>query len=203
MKILDISTPLTNDTLVYPGDPKMLIRSKVKSGSVVSRASFGLHCGTHVDSPSHYIPGGKTVFELGLDRLNGPARVCDFTEVWWEITADDIGGEKIRRGDIALFRTRNSKLMQRNEFRRDYTSLSAEAAECLVRKKVPAVGIDYISIEKIGSSRVHKILLQEEIPIIESLDLSLAKAGRYRLTCMPLKFLGTEASPARCVLSPL
>jgi arylformamidase len=47
---------------------------------------------------------------------------------------------------------------------------------------------------------VHKKLLKKNIPIIEGLLLGHVAGGRYLTHCAPLKIIGAEASPARCVL---
>jgi arylformamidase len=41
----------------------------------VSRLDFGLHTGTHVDAPVHFIVGAPGAEELPLDVLVGPAVV--------------------------------------------------------------------------------------------------------------------------------
>ena len=37
--------------------------------------------------------------------------------------------------------------------------------------------------------------------VIEGLVLGEVEAGWYTLTCLPLKLLGTEGAPARCILT--
>ena len=64
------------------------------------------------------------------------------------------------------------------------------------------VGIDYLSIEAFESdgSPVHKLLLENNITILEGLNLSEVKAGEYELMCLPLKLQMCEAAPARVLL---
>jgi arylformamidase len=202
MEVFDVSVTLSKETVVYPGDPKVLRRklSNIKgAGVAVSEIRLGLHSGTHIDAPSHYLPKGKSIDELSL--IVGPAKVCDLSKVKEEITADDLRGCDISSDDVVLFKTRNSSLWKRKKFSKDYVSLSFEAAKYLVRKKVAAVGIDYLSIEAFDSDgSVHKALLAEDIPIIEGLDLGKITPGAYTLVCLPLKVAGGEAAPARCIL---
>ena len=40
-----------------------------------SRWDIGAHTGTHVDAPSHFIHGGKTLAEIPLHEWCGPCRV--------------------------------------------------------------------------------------------------------------------------------
>src|SRR5215468_3077482 len=84
MRIYDVTVTISNDLPVYPGDPPIHIeRTKsLEKGDIanVSHLSFGTHIGTHVDPPSHFVPGGKALDQLPLDVLIGPARVIDAGE---------------------------------------------------------------------------------------------------------------------------
>jgi arylformamidase len=203
MRVLDVSSALSSFTPAYPGDPKVSVKcSRTADGALVSRLSMSAHSGTHVDAPAHYVPGGKTVAEVGLGRLIGRAKVCDLTDHEGPITPRSLQRFRIHSLDIVLLKTRNSRLMAEKKFTRDYVSLTQDAALYLASKKVNAVGIDYLSIDAYGCDAAHKILLKAGIPVIEGLDLSLARNGKYTLICLPLKLMGTEAAPARCVLLP-
>jgi arylformamidase len=84
--------------------------------------------------------------------------------------------------------------------------LSLEGARFLVDKKISVVGIDYISIGGGGMEdidKTHLILLDKGIYIIEDLDLSPVKAGRYEMICLPLRIEGGDASPVRAIMRPL
>ena len=39
-----------------------------------------MHIGTHVDAPYHFIADGKTIEQLALDVLVGPAQVVELPE---------------------------------------------------------------------------------------------------------------------------
>ena len=47
---------------------------------------------------------------------------------------------------------------------------------------------------------VHKLLLGNEIGIIEGLRLKDVQEGEYFLSCVPLKIEGAEGSPSRAIL---
>jgi arylformamidase len=202
MKVIDISRVLSKDTLVYPGDPKVgtkRIKNIERDGVNLSRITLGLHSGTHIDAPSHYLAGGKTINEINLQSLVGKARVCDLTNVSETITEKELEGCKIRKGEIILFKTRNSRL-QTNKFIRNFVSLSGDGADYLIKRRIKAVGIDYLSIEAADSCVVHKKLLTKNIPIIENLALKNVLPGVYQIVCLPLKIKNGEAAPARCIL---
>ncbi len=203
-KIYDISRNIAEDTTVWPGDPATLIKKiySFENGDGVNAGAIkmGMHTGTHVDAPLHYIKNGKSVDELDLSYFVGCAKVFDtYLEL---ISLEYVRGLDIEKGDIILFKTSNSKISDNEQFREDYVALSFEAAEFLAEKKVKTIGIDYLSIESYSDKNgaVHKLLLEKEIALIESLNLKDVKEGRYFLSCLPLKIRGAEASPVRAVL---
>ena len=83
--------------------------------------------------------------------------------------------------------------------------ISEQAALHLAETKVWTVGIDYLSVGGYRSdgAKVHKILLQAGIWIIEGLDLSPVTGGRYEMICLPVKLHGSDGAPARVILRPL
>jgi arylformamidase len=81
-------------------------------------------------------------------------------------------------------------------------SLDYSAAELLVKNGVRVVGIDYLSIEAFDTKEhnVHKILTQNDVIIVETLDLSTVEPGEYFLVALPLKLKQCDGAPARVVL---
>ena len=74
MEIFDISMSIRSGMEVYPGDPEVFLE-RVRSNPAVSRLDFGVHTGTHVDAPVHFIEGGRGAELLSLDVLIGPCEV--------------------------------------------------------------------------------------------------------------------------------
>src|SRR5688572_18383623 len=151
MPIYDVSVPITVTTPVYPGDPGIEIQqwSAIARGdsSNVSFLHLGAHTATHVDAPSHFIEGGNKISALSLEVLIGPARVVEVPEAMMEIDVGFIGRLDIGSATRLLFKTRNSAFWSESGavFHKDFTYLTAEAAEALVEKGVLLVGIDYLS----------------------------------------------------------
>ena len=46
----------------------------------------------------------------------------------------------------------------------------------------------------------HRALLSEGVAVLENLDLSEVKPGKYFLVAAPVKISGVEASPVRAIL---
>jgi arylformamidase len=206
MRLFDVTVPLRPGMPTYDSEPgpelAPLHRMARGDPSDVSVLSLGSHTGTHVDAPSHFLPGADGVESLPLDALMGPAFVVDLQESH-EITHAQLARAGLPVGaQRLLLKTSNSALWDDPNFRTDYVALGEEAAEWLVRCNVRLVGIDYLSVERYGSSEfpVHKRLLSAGIVVLEGLDLRQVGAGAYWLACLPLKFQGADGAPARVVL---
>lgn len=213
MQIYDISVPLSAATPTYPGDPGIQIKQwlTLANGDAanVSLIDFGLHSGTHVDAPAHFIAGGATVESLSLDCLIGEAEVVEVPADLRVIGAKFVAANCGRGSQRILFKTRNSAFWNdlQSGFREDYTYLDSAAAKLLVAAGVKLVGIDYLSVERFQSEKfeTHHALLSSGVVIIEGLDLRAVASGIYQLICLPLKIAGGsgDGAPARVVLQTL
>jgi arylformamidase len=205
-KLFDISVPVKNGGVVYPGNPEIHIelqQDMSRGGSSnVSLLSIGSHTGTHVDAPLHMIPGGAGVDRIPLDALVGPALVIAFDDDVMAVTEAYLRSQPIAGHERVLLKTRNSRYIRERDFHRDYTYLAPDGAEYLVSLGVRLVGIDYLSIEQFhsGHHRTHKTLLSRGVVIVEGLDLSEPPAGEYELCCLPVLLEGVDGAPARAVL---
>lgn len=211
MKIYDISVSISERTPVYEGDPtvEFEIASAIERGDAanVSKLCCGVHTGTHVDAPTHFIEGGRRIHDLDLEKLVGKCRVVEIAETVSAIEAKHIVNlETVER---VLFKTKNSDFWNdfAQGFRKDFTYIAPDASQALVDLNVKLVGIDYLSVEKFGSEdfATHLTLLENEIVIVEGLDLREVSAGDYELICLPLKLDGGagDGAPARVILREL
>ena len=208
MKIYDISLTVSPSLPVWPGDPSIVLDrlSKMEEGehNNVSKMASGVHVGTHVDAPYHFISDGKTIEQLRLDVLIGPAQVIELPEDCGLVTADDLKKAGIAEGtERLLLKTRNSHYWYQPglPFQTDFVALSPDGAEYLVQRGVKLIGIDYFSIAPFRDSiPTHRILLGAEVIILEGVNLSEVSAGQYQLYCLPVKLGGSDGAPARAVL---
>jgi len=205
-RLFDISVPVVNGGVVYPGNPEIHIEPQqdmAKGGSSnVSLLTIGSHTGTHVDAPRHMIPNGGGVETLPLDALVGPALLVEFDDSVMAVTEAYLRAQPIAGHERVLLKTRNSRFIREREFHRDYTYLAPDGAEYLVSLGVRLVGIDYLSIEQFhsGHHRTHTTLLSRGVVIVEGLDLAEPSPGRYELYCLPILLPGVDGAPARAVL---
>jgi arylformamidase len=205
-RIYDISVPIRSGGLVYPGNPEIEITLQQAvakgAGANVSLLRFGSHTGTHADAARHFFDDGQPVDEIPLERLIGPALLVSFADDVRAVGAAELKAQDIKGHKRVLLRTRNSALLSRKDFVRDYTYLAPDGADYLVEKGVEVVGIDYLSIEQFhsGHHKTHRTLLAKSVVILEGLDLSVPPPGVYQLICLPLRIEGCDGAPARAVL---
>lgn len=207
MRIYDITVGITPTMPVWPGDPPVALTrvNSISEGANanVSRLDAGVHTGTHVDAPIHFIDGAASVDSLSLKVLTGRAYVVSLPR------AKVLDAATLEAADIpprtrrVLFKTRNSDIWARGEktFQTTFVGVDASGAKWLVRKGVHLVGIDYLSIAPFHQSReTHRTLLEAGVVIVEGLDLSKVSQGRYTLYCLPMKLIGSDGAPARAIL---
>ena len=81
MKLYDISLPISNDLPVWPGDPSvslMMTRSILKGDHCnITKIQMGVHAGTHIDAPYHFLEDGATTDAIPLETFIGPCFVVE------------------------------------------------------------------------------------------------------------------------------
>jgi arylformamidase len=207
MSIYDISLPISESLIVWPGDPPVNITQPFHlakgDAATVSQLDMSAHTGTHVDAPAHFIPGGSGVDGLDLNVLVGPALVVEAMEAD-ALSADILQGLPIPSGtERVLFHTRNSDRWARDEreFSEDFVAITEDGARWLVAHGVRLVGVDYLSVAPFDEEApTHKTLLSAGVIPVEGLNLSGIAPGVYQLVCLPLKIVGVDGAPARAIL---
>jgi len=200
---------------IYPGDPSPSFEKYStiqKDGVNLTKLTMGSHTGTHLDAPRHFIPGGIGIDQIPPEKLIGEAYVADLSKkpMGSGITSQDLERDlerKVVKDDIVIVYTGCSEHWGDAAVTRAYTYLTGDAADYLVSKKVRAVGIDFLSVERFNAREpvAHKTLLGNGIFIIESLSKALKQfAGkRILIICMPIKLQRGDGAPARVVAVPI
>jgi arylformamidase len=205
MEIYDVTRTLQPGMATWPGEPGPEVRliKEMAAGhpADVSHLSLGVHTGTHVDAPGHFIPGGAGVETLPLDVLIGLAKVVEIKHSG-AIHVDALERAGLGGVERVLFRTRNSDEWSDSVFKDDFVYLDPSAAQWLAERGTRLVGVDYLSVESFAASEplTHRTLLNAGVVIIEGLDLREVAPGDYMLSCLPLKLAGADGAPARAVL---
>ncbi len=190
MKLIDISRDLLTAE-VYSGDPSPKIE-KVREISPESYCNLSvinacLHNGTHIDAPLHFLPDGKSVGELSLEKFIGPCRVI-------EVSSGIITGQLVEE----YFPRDCKKILIKSN---GTAFIHYTAAEELAYLGYELVGTDSNTVESPDSDgSTHRSLLNSEIAVLEGLDLSQTSSGEYFLIAPPIKISCAEASFSRALL---
>lgn len=182
MNIVDITRELFSCP-VFPGDRASeftRVKRYPEDDYQLTELSFCAHSGTHADAPLHVIPGGAAVDELEIGIFYGPCLVGEY-----------------REAAALLADCRNEeRLLIKGEF-----EITPAAARGIARSKLRLLGVESQSVGPVEAPlEAHQILLGAGIVLLESLDLSLAAAGRYTLAAFPMKLGGCDGAPMRAVL---
>lgn len=207
LQLFDITLPLSEHTVVFPGDPLPLIQrvSDLQQGDALTTSTFamGCHVGTHVDAPAHFLSTGKLLEELPLECFYGPAQVLcqQGNPVVEQAQLERIS---IPLGHHILLKTDNGSLLSKKTFSEEYCTLSVAAAEYLCKLNPLSIGWDYYSLDPVGhpeSFPAHTVLAEAGIPVFVCLHLVNVPPGQYWFAGFPLRLEGVEGAPVRAVLS--
>jgi arylformamidase len=203
---MDISVPVRSGMVHWPGDPPFQIERAMdqEKGDVatVSRMALGVHTGTHMDAPLHFIRHAPSIDTMPLDATIGTVRVIEIRDRQ-SIKREELAEHAISAGERILFKTANSgHSWDSDRFDEDFVFISQDGARYLAERGVRTVGVDYLSVGgyRQDGLETHAALLGAGIWIIEGLNLNCVDPGEYELVCLPLKLMGAEGSPARAIL---
>jgi arylformamidase len=202
VRFYDLSLPITEQMIVYPGNPSPKIyryASIPQNKTNESLICLGSHSGSHVDAKLHIQNGDSGSASLPLDSFFGKAKVFNLSTVELEIHREDLERYHVCRGDIILLKTKNS-LRGYDTFRNDFVHLKLDAANYLVENGVKTLGFDYLSVKKFGGDEeVHRLLINN-LTLFEGLNLSEVSEGEYLFLGLPLR-INCDGSPARVILA--
>lgn len=194
MKLYDISQELiTSD--VYPGDPVPTVTklSSISNGDLYNLTHFSAcaHNGTHVDAPCHFIENGKTVGEMNLSKMVGEAYVAE--------AFGDIG--KNEANDMLNKARQHSIEASMRILIKGDSTVTKEAAKAFYLGGVSLLGVESQSVGPINAPmEVHKLLLGQEVVLLEGLRLGEVSEGAYFLFAAPINIGESDGAPCRAVL---
>ncbi|MGC9516749.1 MAG: cyclase family protein [Methanomicrobiales archaeon] len=194
--MIDLTHKLYDKMPVYPGDPPVSIAEiKNHENEPYSFYQFSgnMHIGTHLDAPYHYHSKGRKISKIKLSELIKMAEIIDVDSKKIELNH---AKNKIKQ-DIVIFRTGWSINWGQNNYFTQNPYLSEKCAKFLVKKNVKGVGIDSPSVDAWGENLIHKILLENDVWIVENLNnLDKISKEKFKIYIIPL-LIDSEASPVR------
>lgn len=169
-----------------------------------------VHMGTHLDAPCHFVADGPSIDEVPLDRFHGTGVVWSMGELAphevigvdrLEAAAPEVGEDEIVLLDTGW--AQHFGTVRYDE----HPSLSPDAAQWLVDRRVKLVGLDVATPDMSPAVRphgfdwpVHQILLSNGVLIGEHLDGLTELAGeRVDVLFLPLRIAGADGGPSRAL----
>lgn len=199
--IIDLSMPVNEQTVVFPGDAKPIFEQAgtlETVGFIDHVVHINNHLGTHIDAPDHMLEKGQSLSDYPIDRFVCEAICVDAREQDL-LTLDLLNDIDIKPNDAVLFYTARGDNYTQQSYATDYPSIDLNLAKFLVKKGVKLVGVDMISFDHEEPFPIHKVLLDNDVLLIENLINLEAVAGkRFRLYALPIR-LELHAAPARVV----
>ena len=206
MRIIDLSQTIEHGMPCYPGTPGPQFQSLSSieaDGYAEQQLTLSSHTGTHVDLPSHILPGGCSLDDVPLDRFTGNGIAIDLrASAGLTITVGDLQAfeASLKTCDFLLICSGWSRYWGAPEYFEGYPVLSADAALWLAEFQLKGIGVDMISVDSPDSVDfpVHRLLLESGILLIENLaDISMLLHCYFKFFCFPLNLAKAEASPVR------
>lgn len=211
--VMDLTQPIFNN---MPYQPKILTPPEIRLTSNVVVDSVNIteirlpsHIGTHIDAPRQFFEKGKTINEYDILKFIGECVVIEVNKSSNQpITRNDIRKYEglVKENTIVFFNTGWGSLFRYPEYY-SHPYISEEVAWWLRDCKVSIIGVDTLTPEIPYHMRregfdypIHKILLSNDILIIENLNLTqLNGISKIWITAFPIPIIGCEAAPCRVV----
>jgi kynurenine formamidase len=199
--IVDLTQPLEAGMPFNPDHfpPEIAPYAAIEShGWRATRLVLDSHLGTHLDAPSHFVPGGQTLEQVPLDRLIGPAEVVRLEGIAARtaLMPEHVPESPCPR--LLLHTGWAERTYGSAAYFSDYPWVSPELARVLVDRGVVLVGLDAPSVDY-DPGDTHRVLLEAGVVIVENVANLAAVPDRIRLTVLPLPIVGGDGCPARAV----
>ena len=203
---IDVSVPLHTGMVHWPTDPVVHIErlADMDKGAIcnVSKMDMCAHAGTHMAGLNHFIKAGAPLDTVPFDALIGPCRVIKIKDAY-SVKPAELTQHRLRKCERILIKTRNSRRQWWEEdFDTRFIHISKDAAQHMVDRDIRTIGVDYLSVGGYERDGVecHQVLLGAGVWIIEGLNLTKVKPGKYDLICLPVKIRNSDGAPARAIL---
>ena len=201
---IDLSYTITDNMPVHPYDgpvhlseDKLLDRDKYNN----SRLETGMHAGTHIDAPRHFLNNDKYICDYPLERFAGNGCLLDvrgeavisFKQEYENLVKED---------DIVLLLTGYGSLYDNGEYYKGFNNhpvVDHGLAHFFCHKNIKILGMDMPKPDNYPFE-IHKLLLSRDIFIMENLTNleSLQNVPSFEVMAFPLN-IRAEGSIVRAV----
>ncbi len=206
-KWIDLSRPVVPGMPVFPGDPEVketVLRTVENDGYRLRILETGMHAGTHLDAPAHFLPEGTDVRGIPLDKVAGPASVIRIAP-----RNGILPTEGIREAYSRLESPAERLLLDAGwaprwgtpDFFTGFPGFEPDFGEFLKTKGIVLFGTDLPSV-KYGDAdfaSAHRELLGDGVVIGENLVGLEALPEAVFFAAFPLSLAGMDGSMVRAV----
>lgn len=229
--VVDMTHAFGDDTIYWPGNQRFTWKKTAwgaseEGGYWYTSADFAAaeHGGTHIDAPIHFAEGRRTLDQIPVDELMGPAIVIDVrakcgADPDYTLSVQDIlaweerHGRMPQRAIVFMYSGWGSRWPDATRYlgttslddprSLHFPGFSREAASFLVAQRdVRGVGIDTASIDP-GPSRdfpVHQVLNEADVYALENVAaLDRLPARGATVMALPMKIKGGTGGPVRII----
>lgn len=153
-EIIDLTLPIDHDIPVWPSFPPVDVERTAlaaRDGFTMEKVTMRTHTATHIDSPRHFVPEGKSLDDFPIDKFMGEGVVLDLTDVGNAATigVDDLEPyeSEIQAGDVVMLNTGWDRYHGHTpEWLFEFPHLGGDASQWLADQGAKAVGIDTQSV---------------------------------------------------------
>ena len=190
MKLIDLSHTFKENMPVYPGDslPEFTKVSDLNTkGHTNYQVKTSMHVGTHIDAPFHMLEDGKRLSQINIEKFFGKGILID-ARGKNNLDVDLLDNIQIQKGSIVLVFTGHDKYFGKDEYYNKRPLFTEAFAKKMIELRVKILGMDTPGPDK-APYPIHKILLREEILIIENLTNleSLIGVKDFEIIALPPK----------------
>lgn len=171
--------------------------------------------GTHIDAPSHFVPGGAGIAELPVKNFVAPLcliRVTPNSDDYL-VSVEDVSVYEqtygvIPQGSLVVADTGWAKHWESDRYRNadrsgkmHFPGFHVDAAALLLEREITGIGIDTLSPDG-GNTEfpVHHLLLPRGKYIVENLiHLDQVPPSGALVVALPLKVSEGAEAPCRCI----
>lgn len=196
---IDISRPLHSQMAVPPGFPitEIINYPLPNSQELITRVHINANAGTHLITPETWDNDTQQI----LSQINGSCRVISIKSSAPHITVEHLAAYHIVPGSRVLLKTKNSHLLNSENYQTNFVTLSSSAAQYLADRRLNLLGFDYYHLDPYGNDRsLSQLISSSGIPLLAGINLDPVAPGDYEVLCLPLALPHLSTRPARAVL---
>jgi kynurenine formamidase len=211
-EIIDLSHPIADGTITYPGLPGPVIsdhltreasRERYAPGYEfqIGRIDMVANTGTYLDTPGHRYRGGHDLSGLPLEKCALLPAVLVTGPATGAVELSAVEGLDVAGAAVLISTGWDVHFGTERYGDPEHPFLATDAATWLADHGAALVGIDSVNIDATpprGDRPVHTLLLEREIPVVEHLTcLDRLPTTGATFSAVPVKVAGLATFPVR------